>query len=95
MTISHHGREVAKFFAGWAASETVGHWLLGMLGTNLFPITIGRFTFTSTWNTFAMFAWPVVMAGLLYLAWFREEQAEPSSDASTHSAPPCTDGGSI
>lgn len=76
-------RDVAKFFAGWAAAETIGHWALGILGTDLFPITIGRFVFTADWNLFAMAAWPLILAALAYVGWCCEESR---SLPPTHSA---------
>ena len=87
MKRSVQGRDIAKFFAGWAAAETVGHWALGLLGTDLFPITIGRFAFTNGWNLFAMAAWPVVLAALVYVGWSFGERPEPHSASPTHSAP--------
>lgn len=87
MTRSHCGRDAAKFFAGLAAGETLGHWLLGLMGTDIFPITVGRFTFTSGWNTFAMILWPVALAALVYAGWIMGERPEGQSAPPTHSAP--------
>lgn len=87
MKMSIQGRDVAKFFAGWAAAETAGHWALGLLGTDMFPVMVGRFTFTSGWNTFAMAAWPVVLAALAYVGWCFKERPESDSASPTHSAP--------
>lgn len=87
MATSHCARDAAKFFAGWAASETLGHWLLGLMGTDMFPLSVGRFTFTAGWNTFAMIVWPVVLAALVYVGWFLSERPEAHSAPPTHSAP--------
>lgn len=70
--MSTRSQEVAKFLAGIAASETLGHWWLGIWGGNVLPPKLPWFTFTSTMNTFAMIAWPVVLAALLYYAWVRK-----------------------
>lgn len=79
MKSAFHSRDVAKFFAGWAAAETLGHWALGILGTDMFPVTIGRFTFTAGWNLFAMAAWPVVLAALAYVGWSLNESEASAS----------------
>jgi hypothetical protein len=68
-----HGREVAKFLAGYAAAETIGHWALGIFFQNMLPFSIGNFQFTSTANLFCMFAWPVALAALVYVGWFMKE----------------------
>jgi hypothetical protein len=64
-------REVAKFLAGYAAAETIGHWWMGTWGRRLLPMDLGWFTFTRGVNTFAMTFWPLVLAGLVYLGWYR------------------------
>jgi hypothetical protein len=86
MKTSVSGRDAAKFFAGWAAAETVGHWALGLLGTDMFPVTVGRFTFTSEWNIFAMVAWPIALAVLAYVGWCAAERPSPHREPPTHSA---------
>ena len=69
-------REIAKFLSGYAAAETLGHWWMGIWGRHLLPMDVGWFTFTTTFNTFAMIFWPVVLAALVYMGWFRT--AEPA-----------------
>ena len=75
-------REVAKFLAGYAGAETLGHWWLGIWGGHLLPMDVGWFTFTTAINMFAMIFWPVALVVLMYFAWFRKGrptlgQAEP------------------
>ena len=64
-------RDIAKFLAGIAFSESVGHLWLGIWGQDMLPWQFSWFTFTSTMNTVAMVAWPMVFAGLVWLAWVR------------------------
>lgn len=63
-------REIAKFASGVAAHETLGHWWLGTFGSQWLPIKLSWFTFTQEMNYAVMAAWPVVLAGLVYFAWF-------------------------
>ncbi|MFZ9689481.1 MAG: hypothetical protein ACO3DS_06545 [Phycisphaerales bacterium] len=65
-------RDVAKFLAGIAFSESVGHLWLGIWGQDMLPWSFGSFTFTSTMNAVAMVAWPAVLVALVWFAWFRE-----------------------
>lgn len=88
MKRSIQGRDIAMFFAGWAAAETLGHWLLGILGSDVFPMTVGGFTFTSKWNTFAMVAWPIVLVALVYVSCVWKKRPEPHSASPTPSARP-------
>jgi hypothetical protein len=67
-------REVAKFLSGYAAAETLGHWWMGIWGRDLLPMDIGWFTFTPAFNTFAMICWPLVLATLMYVGWFRKAE---------------------
>jgi hypothetical protein len=69
-------REIAKALSGYAGAETIGHWWMGTWGRHLLPMDLGWFTFTPALNTFAMIAWPVVLAALIYVGWFRK--AEPA-----------------
>ncbi len=62
-------KEFAKFFAGIAAHETVGHWWLGIWGHDLLPIRFAGITFTEQVNLVLMAVWPVVLAALVYYAW--------------------------
>lgn len=68
--MSVHYRDLAKFMAGVAANETLGHWWLGIWGSELLPMKIGSFTFTRTFNMFSMIFWPTMLALLVYWAWF-------------------------
>jgi hypothetical protein len=59
-------RDAALFFAGVAASETLGHWWLGLSGK--LPMDLGWFTLGRGLNMGAMIAWPIVLVGLLFCA---------------------------
>ena len=65
-------RETAKFFAGYAAAETLGHWWMGIWGKDLLPMDLGWFTFTASVNMFAMIAWPLVLIALVYVGWLHQ-----------------------
>jgi len=77
--MASHGRDLAKFLAGVAANETVGHWWLGIWGRDLLPMKIGGFTFTNTFNMFSMIAWPILLAFLVYWGWFHQPKADTTS----------------
>ena len=82
-------REIAKFLSGYAAAETLGHWWMGIWGRHLLPIDVGWFTFTPAFNAFAMIAWPLVLAALVYVGWFRKPapaHVEGSTAAARHAA---------
>ncbi len=68
-------KEFAKFFAGIAAHETVGHWWLGVWGRDLMPIKFAGITFTEQYNMVLMAAWPIILAALVYYAWIRKQPA--------------------
>jgi hypothetical protein len=68
--MARHAREFAKFVSGIAAHETLGHWWLGTFGRDWLPLKLSWFTFTREMNVVAMAAWPVVLAALVYFAWF-------------------------
>lgn len=70
-----HLRDAAKFLAGLAAGETVGHLWLGTGGRHLLPMPLGWFTFTESMNDVVMVAWPVVLCGLVWFAWLRPTTA--------------------
>ena len=65
-------KELAKFFAGVAAMETVFHWALGF--SDVLPLTLLGITYTRTLNTSAMVAWPIIAVLLAYYAWLRTER---------------------
>lgn len=69
------GREWAKFFAGLAFDQTLGHWLFGLFWSELFPLKIGWFTFTATFNYACMAVWPLLTIALVYIAWYRRPAA--------------------
>ena len=68
--MSNVTRDIAKVLCGYAGAETIGHWWMGVWGRHLMPMEMGWFTFTPAFNTFAMIAWPLVLAALVYFAWF-------------------------
>jgi hypothetical protein len=70
--MSTRRREFAKFFAGFAACETFGHWWFGIWARDLLPIKLKWFTFTPELNWFAMAFWPVALTALVYYAWLRK-----------------------
>lgn len=77
--MSSRAREFAKFFAGVAAQETIGHWWLGLWGRDLLPMKFAWFTFTPMLNTFAMVLWPLLLVALVYYAWLcRDRTRSPS-----------------
>ena len=63
-------KEFAKFSAGVAAMQTVGHWALGL--SDALPITLVGITYTSGVNTMAMVIWPIITLLLVYYAWVRK-----------------------
>lgn len=68
------GRDVAMVLVGVAATETVGHWWLGTMGRDMMPIKFGNlWTVTPEFNLLLMIAWPVALAVLVWLAWFRRQ----------------------
>lgn len=68
-------KEFAKFYAGIAAHETLGHWWLGTWGRDLLPWRFGSFAFTPEYNMVLMAAWPAVLVLLVYYAWIRQPSA--------------------
>ena len=64
-------RDIAKFFAGFAANEAIGHWFLGIWGAHLFPMKFFGITFTQEFNWFAMGFWPLALFLCAYLGWRR------------------------
>ena len=63
--------KVALVFAGVAANETLGHWILGIWGTHLFPMKFLGMTVTQEFNWLAMGLWPLVLLLCIYLGWRR------------------------
>ena len=83
--MSRMNRELAKFLAGFAASETIAHWWVGLWANDLLPMRLGVFTLTPPINMFAMMGWPIVLVALVYFGWCRRE--EPKSLATPRSIP--------
>ena len=71
--MTNTARDIAKFFAGVATSETLAHWWLGFWGSDLLPIQIGGFTFSSDWNMGVMVLWPIVLAAAIYFGWLHKD----------------------
>jgi len=69
-----HARDWAIYVAGIATTETVGHWWLGIWGTDLLPLKVGPWTVTPDANAWFMAAWPVVLLGAAWFALTRREQ---------------------
>jgi len=54
------------------ANETLGHWWLGTVARGVLPIRMGdRWTITPEFNLALMLIWPVILAVLVWLAWFK------------------------
>ncbi len=62
-------KEIAKFFAGVAANQTIVHWGLGL--SDVLPLKLLGITYTTTLNAAAMVAWPIIAMLLVYYAWMR------------------------
>ncbi len=71
--MSNRTKELAKFFAGVAAMETVAHWLLGFSG--VLPLTFFGITVTGSLNVIAMVFWPIATWLLIYWAWLKDAWA--------------------
>lgn len=67
------GRDVAMVLVGVAATETAGHWWLGTMGRDMLPMRFGDlWTVTPEFNLALMIGWPIALAVLIWLAWFRQ-----------------------
>lgn len=65
-------RDLLLVLVGMAVDETLGHWWLGTMARDLLPLKIGeRWTVTPEFNLALMILWPVVLAALSWLVWFR------------------------
>lgn len=87
--MSSRSKEIAKFFSGIVAHETVGHWWLGIWGRDLMPIKFAGITFTEQFNWVCMAVWPFALAALVYYGWFMKpagQNAQPVSCATPRSA---------
>lgn len=64
------GKEVAKFFSGVAANQTLTHGAFALMGD--LPLTILGVTYTRELNIGAMIFWLIVLVLLVYFAWIRK-----------------------
>lgn len=65
-------RDLLLVLVGMATSETLGHWWLGTMARDVLPLKIGdRWTVTPEFNTALMVIWPLALAFLAWLVWFR------------------------
>ncbi len=65
-------RDLLLVLVGIVANETLGHWWLGTMGRDALPLKIGeRWTVTPEFNLALMILWPVVLAVLVWMAWFK------------------------
>ena len=69
-------KELAKFFAGVAADQTVVHFALGVSG--VLPLKLFGISLTQRLNTFGTVFWPIVLILLVYYAWIRKEGPNPT-----------------
>lgn len=63
-------KEVAKFFAGVAANQTLTHGAFALSGD--LPLRILGVVYTREFNTLAMIFWLIVLVALVYYAWVRK-----------------------
>lgn len=66
-------QEIATLLAGVALDQTLVHWSFGL--GDMLPLHFPFYTLTTSLNTAAMVAWPLLamLAMLLiYYAWFRQ-----------------------
>lgn len=63
-------KEVAKFFAGVAANQTLTHAAFALSGD--LPLRILGIVYTREFNTVAMIFWLIVLVALVYYAWIRK-----------------------
>lgn len=66
-------RDILLVLVGMATNETLGHWWLGTMGRDALPLKVGeRWTVTPEINLALMILWPMLLAVLVWLAWFRK-----------------------
>jgi len=63
-------KEVAKFFSGFAAFETVGHLTFALSG--MIPMPWFGFTLTPTINTITIIISAIISFALAYYAWIKK-----------------------
>ncbi|KAB2942309.1 MAG: hypothetical protein K8F92_06315 [Hyphomicrobium sp.] len=64
-----NGKEVAKFFSGFAANQVLTHGALALAGTQFTAFGIA---YDATLNATAVVIWAIVLAALVYYAWIRK-----------------------
>ena len=62
------GKEIAKFFAGFAANQVLTH---GALATAGIQFSLFGITYDQRLNTIAVVVWAFVLLLLIYYAWIR------------------------
>lgn len=63
-------KEVAKFFSGVAANQTLTHGVFALKGD--LPLEILGITYTRELNTAAVIFWLIMLVVLVYYAWIRK-----------------------
>ena len=81
------GKEIAKAAAGFAASETIGHWWMGLAGDKFLPLDLGWFTFTREMNHIVMIAWPLILVALVIYAWGMKPKEQTTTSGFGRSVP--------
>lgn len=64
-----NGKEIAKFFSGFAANQVLTHGGLALAGTHFTAFGI---TYNPKLNATAVVIWAVVLAALFYYSWLRK-----------------------
>ena len=62
------GKEIAKFFAGFAASQVLTH---GALATAGIQFSLFGVAYDQRLNTIAVVVWAIILLLLVYYAWVR------------------------
>ena len=60
------GKEIAKFFAGFAANQVLTH---GALATAGIQFSLFGITYDQRLNTIAVVVWAIILLLLIYYAW--------------------------
>lgn len=68
--MKHRRKEMAKFFSGVAAMETILHWTLMFSG--VLPLKLLGITLTPLMNAVGMVFWPVATWLLICYAWLKD-----------------------
>jgi hypothetical protein len=64
-----NGKEIAKFFSGFAANQVLTHGSLALADTQF---TVFGITYNPAVNATAVVIWAVVLAALFYYSWLRK-----------------------